>query len=176
MAREKITDNTYVKVIKNMVGGFSYDYRNINKLWRDSEEHKKLEVRELNEIMATNGGRKMFENDELLIVESNFREHFGLEPLSEYVLTYEKIKEIYTTNDIELLEEKIKYCTDNEMEIFLDVAKDIKLDNRNAIKILEDYNGVDLQYLVELSKIEPKKTTEVKETTKTRKPRELKKK
>lgn len=176
MAREKITDNTYVKVVKNMVGGFSYDYRNINKLWKDSEGYKKLEVRELNEMMATNGGRQMFENDELLIVESNIREYFGLDPLDEYVLTYDKIKEIYATNDTDLLEEKVKICTDNEMEIFLDVAKDIKLSNRNSVKVLEDYFEIDLQYLVELSKTEtPKVKQEEKEVTKGRKVREKKK-
>lgn len=156
--KEVISDKTYITVYKNIVGSLSYMYSNRPKYWEDEASYKNLEAREIEEIMATTDGRLMFEEDKLIIKESNYREHFGLQPLSEYVLDHNEIKSILLSGDYKLIEEKVSTCADNELDIFVDVALKEKLNDRNAVEIIEQYTGLELNDDIKaLTTVEPTK-------------------
>lgn len=165
--KDIINDKTYIKVYKNIVGSLSYTFDSREKFWEDDVEYKNLEAREIQDIIASIGGRSLFERNLLIIKEQENRDYFGLEPLSDDILDSHKIKAILTSGDYTKIEEVVSTSNDDELEMIVDVAIKEKLQDRNAIKTIEDYTGLELtDDLAELAKDKP-----VEKSTTTTKPK-----
>ena len=153
--KDMINDKTYIKVYKNMVGSLSYLFDGREKFWDDSTEYKNLEAREIQDILATSDGMRLFEQNMLIIKENENREYFGLAPILDEILDANKIKEILLSGDVNKIEDVVSTSTDNELDLIVDVAIKEKLQDRNAIKVVEDYTGLELtEDLAELAKVE----------------------
>lgn len=161
MANKTIKPSDKVRVYKNMVGGITYRLGgNIDEVWSDYIEYKDLTIEKIKEMFSF-GMFPLFNKNELLIKDSDIREHLELSLLEEDVLDREKVRELISEKKYDEIEEVIQTCNENELEIIVDEVVNGDTTDRNIIGLVEDYTDLtDLQDVVEEKKVTTPKQTE----------------
>jgi hypothetical protein len=104
---------------------------------------KKIAREDLMDIYNAPGVAKMFEQEVLLIKDSEARELLGLEELTEYTKSIEELAVFLKESSVKQFEDFIMYCSDQMLENLFDLAKNTPNEDLSKNEILRKYTGKD---------------------------------
>lgn len=160
-------DNKYVEIFNNTTGTvsirtdrtrlvFSAPNRNIPTVF------KKIAREDLMDIYNAPGVAKMFEQEVLLIKDTEARELLGFEAIGKYTKTMEELEKFLKNSDLSDFEDFIMYCSDQSLENLFDLAKTIPNENLAKNDILRKYTGKDAYKMYQEMKEENEATGKIK--------------
>ncbi len=138
-----------VDVFNDYTSTVFYVHNKIEKVWDRPGAVKKIPLMELYEVANTRGGRVLFQENMLLVKDSEIREFIGLEPLSKYTPTLEEIADLLQNKPIEELEEILQYCSDRTLEKVVESAISLPIHSLTKGSLIHEYSGINVVQAIE---------------------------
>ena len=162
--------DSLVLVRNEYEGSVSYNTGRYNRKWTNPGEVARVRVSELEEVISTRVGSKLFGSRKLVIEDPKVEEFLGIEPRDEeYDLYRDEIIELLTSGDVEKIEDLLKFCSDTTLQKVerLTVVNSDKIDNHIRF-LVGDYSGRNINEIIE--GMQPIKEDSEEEATPKRKP------
>lgn len=138
--RQELTDESAVRVFNEYGGTVIYvsdaAKRNIPK-----GSYRDIPLKELKDLVIRDGRRKLFDKGYLMIKDERVRELLSLEPLGEYNLTRDGMKELLNSGDLRRLETFLQYTSDANLIKLINVAVELPVKDLDSANLIQAYSG-----------------------------------
>jgi hypothetical protein len=134
--------NGYVSV-SLLNSGIKYVWNNINSSLDLTKE-------EIKQILNTPGGRDILEN-KVIISDADILKELNLNVEPEYFYTEKDIEDLLKNGSIDQLQDALDFAPEGTVDLIVETATKMKLEDRNKLKIIKESTGFDVESMIDIS-------------------------